>query len=55
MSKRPTGKLKTLWEDEVLEDTKNIIIINWNKVTHNRDSWKKFLSKPESYMGCSAL
>jgi hypothetical protein len=41
MSKRPIGKPKTHWEDDVLEDTKNMNVHNWKKVTQNRDSWKK--------------
>ena len=40
MSKRPIGRPKTRWEDEVLEDIKSINISNWKKVAQNRDSWK---------------
>jgi len=38
MSKIPTGRPKTRWEDDVLEDTKSINISNWKKVAQNRDS-----------------
>jgi len=38
---RPIGKSKTRWEDEILEDIKNIKVHNWKKVAQNRDSWKK--------------
>jgi hypothetical protein len=41
MSKRPIGRPKTRWEDDVLEDIKSMNIRNWNKVAQNRDSWKK--------------
>jgi hypothetical protein len=41
MSKRPIGKPKTRWEDDVLEDMKSINIGNWKKLAQNRDSWKK--------------
>jgi hypothetical protein len=41
MSKRPIGRPKTLWEDDVLEDIKSMNIGNWKKVAQNRDSWKK--------------
>jgi len=41
MSKRPIGRPKTRWEDEVLEDIKSINVSNWKKVAQNRDSWKK--------------
>jgi len=40
-SKRPIGRPKTHWEDDVLGDTKSINISNWKKVAQNRDSWKK--------------
>jgi len=45
MSKRPVGRPKTRWEDEVLEDIKSINISNWKKVAHNRDSWKKVVEQ----------
>jgi vacuolar-type H+-ATPase subunit H len=41
MSKRPIGRPKTRWEDDVLEDIKSMDISNWKKVAQNRDSWKK--------------
>ena len=41
MSKRPIGRPKTRWEDDVLEDIKNINISNWKKEAQNRDSWTK--------------
>ena len=45
MSKSPTGRPKTLWEDDVLEDIKSINIGNWKKVARNRDSWKKVVEQ----------
>ena len=45
MSKRPIGRLKTRWEDDVLGDKKSINIGNWNKVAQNRDSWKKVVEQ----------
>ena len=44
MSKRPIGRPKTRWEDDVLEDIKSINISNWKKVVQNRDSWKKVVA-----------
>jgi len=32
MSKRPTGRPKTLWEEDVLEGIKSINVRNWKKV-----------------------
>ena len=45
VSKRPIGRPKTLWEDDVLEDTKSMNVRNWKKVVHNRDSWKKVVEQ----------
>ena len=45
MSKRPIGRPKTRWEDDVLEDIKTINISKWKKVAQNRDSWKKVVEQ----------
>jgi len=45
MSKGPTGRPKTRWEDDVLEDIKSINICNWKKVAQNRDSWRKVVEQ----------
>ena len=41
MSKRPIGRFKTGWEDDVLEDIKSMNLRNWKKVVQNRNNWKK--------------
>jgi len=41
MSKRPIGRPKTRWEDDVLEDIRSMNVRNWKKETQDRDSWKK--------------
>jgi len=45
MSKRPIGRPKTRWEDDVLEDIKSINVRNWKKVVQDRDSWKKVVEQ----------
>jgi hypothetical protein len=45
MSKRPIGRPKTRWEDDVLDDIKSMNINNWKKVAQNRDSWKKVVEQ----------
>jgi len=45
MSKRPIGRAKTRWEDDVLEDIKSINIGKWKKVAQKRDSWKKVVKQ----------
>ena len=45
MAKRPIGRPKTRWEDDILEGVKSINIGNWKKVAQNRDSWKKVVEQ----------
>ena len=45
MLRRPTGRPKTRWEDDVLEDIKSINVRDWKKVAQNRDSWKKVVEQ----------
>jgi hypothetical protein len=45
MSKRPIGRPKARWEDDVLKDIKSINISNWKKVAQNRDIWKKVVEQ----------
>jgi len=45
MSKRPIGRPKTRWEDDVLEGIKSINISNWKKVAQNGESWKKVVEQ----------
>jgi hypothetical protein len=45
MSKRPIGRPKTRWEDDVLEDIRSMNIPNWNELAQNGDSWKKMVEQ----------
>jgi hypothetical protein len=45
MSKRPIGRPKTCWEDDVLEDIKSMKICDWKNVVQNRDRWKKVVEQ----------
>jgi len=48
MTKRPIGRPKTRWEDDVLEDVKKMKVRVWKKVAQNRDSWKKVVEQTRS-------
>jgi hypothetical protein len=41
MSKRPIGRPKLRWEDDVLEDIKSMNVRNWKNVAQDRERWKK--------------
>jgi len=45
MSKRPIGRPKIRWEDDVLEDTKSVNVCNWKIAAQNRDRWKKVVEQ----------
>ena len=48
MSKRPRGRPKVRWEDDVLEDTKSMNLRNWRNVAQARENGgRKQLSKPK--------
>jgi hypothetical protein len=55
MSKRPIGRPKTRWEDDVLEDIKSMNIAIGRKWHRIKIVGRKRLSKPEPYIDCSAL
>jgi hypothetical protein len=45
MSKRPIGRSKIRWEDDILLDIKSMNISNWKNVAQNRDRWKKVVEQ----------
>jgi len=45
MSKRPIGRPKTRWEDDVLEDINSMNVRNWKKAAQNRHSWQKVVEQ----------
>jgi hypothetical protein len=45
MSKRPTGRPKTRWDDDVLDDIKSMNICDWKNVVQNKDRWKKVVEQ----------
>jgi hypothetical protein len=45
MSKRPIGRPKICWEDDILEDIKSKNVCNWKNVAQNRDKWKKVVEQ----------
>jgi len=45
MSKRPIGRPKIRWEDDVLEDIKSMNVRGWRNVAQNRDRWKKVVKQ----------
>ena len=45
IAKRPTGRPKLRWEDDILEDIKNMKVHNLKKVAQDRERWKKVVEQ----------
>ena len=45
MSKRPIGRPKKRWEDDISEDKKSMNVCNWKNEAQNRDRWKKVVEQ----------
>jgi hypothetical protein len=45
MSKRPIGRPKTRWEDDVMGDIMSWNVNNWNKVVQDIDRWKEVVER----------
>jgi hypothetical protein len=48
MSKRPIGRLKLRWEDDILEDIKSMEVCNWKNIAQDRERWKKVVEQARS-------
>jgi hypothetical protein len=45
ISKRPTGRPKTRWEDYVKKDIQKLKVPNWRTVVQDRRRWKELVEK----------
>jgi hypothetical protein len=48
MSKRPIGRPKLRWEDDVSEDIKSMNLRNWRNVAQDRERWKKIIEQAKT-------
>jgi len=49
--KRPRGRPRLRWEDEVEEDVATLGCRNWKVVALNREGWRKLLREAEAHPG----
>jgi hypothetical protein len=54
MSKRPTGRPKIRWEDDVLGDIRSLNVKTGKKLHTIEIDGRRWLSETEPYTGCSA-
>jgi hypothetical protein len=45
ISKRPTGRPKTRWEDDVKKDIQKLKVLNWRTLVQDRRRWKELVEK----------
>jgi len=48
ISKRPTGRPKICWEDDVKKDIQRLKVPNWNAFVHERGRWKEVVGKAKT-------
>jgi hypothetical protein len=48
MSKRPKGRPKLRWEDDVSEDIKGMNLRNWRNLAQDRERWKKVVEQAKT-------
>jgi hypothetical protein len=48
ISKRPTGRPKTRWEDEVKKDIQKLKVPNWRTIVQDRRRWKELVEKAKT-------
>jgi len=48
ISKRPTGRLKIHWEDDVKKDIQGLNVPNWKTLLQDRRRWKEVVGKAKT-------
>jgi len=48
ISKRPIGRPKTRWEDDVRKDIQKLKVPNWNTFVQDRRRWKELVEKAKT-------
>ena len=48
ISRRPTGRPKTRWRDDVRKDIQKIKVTNWKTLAQDRRRWKELVEKAKT-------
>ena len=51
LGKRPAGRPKNRWIDEILKDMEVLKVKNWKELTRNRKEWNKLVEKAKTHPG----
>jgi hypothetical protein len=49
MLRRPLGRPKNRWEDDIRNDIKKLKIKNWTKCIQDRKNWKLYVEKAKMF------
>jgi hypothetical protein len=49
MLRRPLGRPKNRWEDDIRNDMKKLKIKNWTNCIHDRNNWKLYVEKAKTF------
>jgi hypothetical protein len=49
MLRRPLGRPKNRWEDEIRNDMKKLKIKNWINYIQDRNNWKLYVEKAKTF------
>jgi hypothetical protein len=51
MLARPLGRPKNRWKDDIRNDMKKLKIKNWTSCMQDRNNWKLYVGKAETFSG----
>jgi hypothetical protein len=49
MLRRPLGRPKNRWEDDIINDMKKLKIKNWTNCIQGRKNWKFYVEKAKTF------
>jgi hypothetical protein len=51
---RKIGRPKLRWEDDVIQDIKNLVVKNWRNLAMDKESWQKLMRMAMVHAGLSS-
>jgi hypothetical protein len=51
MGTRPVGRPRQRWQEDVMEDLRNLKVKNWKEVAKDRRSWRDLAEKAKTHKG----
>jgi hypothetical protein len=51
MGTRPVGRPSQRWQEDVMEDLKNLKIKNWKETVNDRETWRDLAEKAKTNKG----